>query len=554
MMNTLIDQLNYKMDWFLRVEKLNLLRDLAQREKDENIIKTSCRVLIDVINKHVKDMEPQHQMKCVEILKDTHTVYGRYNFKSFLIAMEWDRAVDKRFYQPRMKQLETVIWDLQDLADGVIDIYALSMPPRIGKTTIGLLFIAFTAGQHPDEHIFACGYASGLVGTFYNGVMDFITSPEYRFYEIFPELKGKFSKSAENRTLDLWEDERYKTITFRSVDGQITGALEASSLLYLDDMCSGIEEAMNRDRLDKLWSKVSVDLMQRRVRNPRTGRAAPILAIGTIWSLYDPISRLKEENKDNPRFRGRVMPALSVEGVSNFDYDYGVGFTTEMYLDLKRTMDEVSWECVYQQNPMERDGLLFPASQLKRYMQLPNKTPDFIIAACDVAFGGDDFLSFPIGYGYGDSIYIVDVVFRKKADYQVTEPMVAGKIISHGVQSAEFESERGGDFYARDVDRLIKNGSYHRCNITWALAGSKLSKLARIVQYAPDIKEFYYKDQSLYRPDSEYGMFMRNLTTFVQTGSSLNDDAPDSLAKLASMVKVPRVGTITSRNGIRNIF
>lgn len=554
MIKTLLQQLRHPMDVFLRMEKLNLLRDLAYKRDKKDVLKSACKALIKLINENMKNLTQDQQFKAFTMLKDAHTTYGRYDFESYLIAMEWDRPVEKRFYQPRMKVLHPVVKDLQDLGDGKIDIYCLSMPPRVGKSTIGLFFMSWMAGRFPDEHIFGAGYASGLVGTFYNGVLDFIDSPEYRFYDIFPELAGKLNKSAENRTIDLWNDERYKTLTFRSIDGQITGALEASSLLYLDDMCSGIEEAMNLDRLEKLWTKVSVDLMQRRVKNKRSGRAAPILAIGTIWSVHDPISRLKRQYEDSDVARFRVLPALNEFGESNFNYEYDVGFTTEMYEELKNGMDEVSWECVYQQNPMERDGLLFPAGSLKRYVSLPNQEPDAIMAVCDVAFGGDDYLCFPVCYQYGDTGYIVDVVFRCKADYKVTEPIVAGKIVEHGVQSCEFEANNGGEFYARDVDDIVKDTSAHRCNITSKRAGTSTSKLARIIQFAPDIREFYYKDPSLYTPRDEYGVFMRNLTTFVQTGNSPHDDAPDGMAMLSSAIKIPRFGKISSKSGMRRGF
>lgn len=544
--NILLDQLKSTMPVFMRMEKLDVLRDLAKKENMEKVLKSACKAQIRLINMNMQKLPFNQQTKAHEMLKNAHTDYGRYSFESYLIAMEWNRKLEKRFYQPRMKVLQPVVHDLQDLGDGVIDIYTLSMPPRVGKTSIGLFFMSWMAGRFPDEHIFGAGYASGLVNTFYKGVLDFIDSEEYRFYEIFPEAAGRLTTSAKDMTIDIWENERYKTLTFRSIDGQITGALEASSLLYLDDMCSGIEEAMNIDRLEKLWSKVTVDLMQRRVQNERTGRSAPILAIGTIWSVHDPISRLKNKYKDSPKFRSREMPALNIEGESNFRYDMGVGFTTEMYLELKANMDEVSWECVYQQNPMERDGLLFPNSGLKRFLELPDQEPDAVLAWCDVAFGGDDYLNFPIGYVYGTDCYIVDTVFRCKAGYHVTEPMVAAKIIQHKIQMARFEANNGGDFYARDVDDMVHTSSTHKCNITWQTAGSKASKLVRIIQYAPDIKNFYFKDPSLYKPTDDYGLMMQNVTTFVQTGSSPHDDGPDGLAGLAKMIKEPMIGKITS--------
>ena len=542
----LLSQLKETMPYFMRMEKLNLLRDLCKKENKEEILKATCKGQIKLINAHMKDLKDEEKLKAYNFLRDAHTDNGRYDLESYLIAMEWDRKPEKRFYQPRMKVLHPVMKDLQDLGDGVIDIYLLSMPPRIGKSTIGLFFMSWLAGRYPNEHIFGAGYASGLVNTFCKGVLDFIDSEEYRFYDIFPEARGKLSTSAKDMTIDIWEDERYKTLTFRSIDGQITGALEAESLLYLDDMCSGIEEAMNIDRLEKLWSKVTVDLMQRRVKNKRTGRLAPILGIGTIWSVHDPISRLERKYGKTSRFRSRKMPALNMDNESNFDYEYNVGYTTEMYLELKSNMDEVSWECVYQQNPMERDGLLLPASELRRYLSLPNAKPDAVIAHCDVAFGGDDFINFPVGYVYGEDCYVVDTVFRCKADYKVTEPMVAGKIVQHGVQMAHFEADRGGDFYARDVDDMVRNGSKHRCNITWSSAGTKQSKLVRIIQYAPDIKRMYFKDPSLYKPTDDYGRMMSNVTTFVQTGSSLHDDGPDGLAGLAELFKQPMIGAVSS--------
>lgn len=879
----LLGQLKSNMPVFMRMEKLNVLRDLAKKEKEENLLKSTCKAQIKLINENMRKLPFEQQTKAYDMLRNAHTDNGRYSFESYLIAMEWNRKVEKRFYQPRMKVLQPVVHDLQDLGDGVIDIYTLSMPPRVGKlvsdntpvlttkgwknhgdlkvgdcvfspdggavrvthvfpknvanvevtfsngekikchenhewlvhdrskrkniiletremmkrkidtgtpgkrghnyvfnvplrkpirgakndlkvnpyvlgawlgdgynshpilsypekdkivfetfvekgyiisrswthpttgvkyasftnlreqlqkygmcyshrktdkyipeeyiyadiedrlellaglldtdgtlnkkehryqfsttseklkdtfvelvstfgwrcsvvrhepklsssgvhgrlpvysigfnptmhipcrverkqlkefskqrriavtkiekiepeqgncisvegglycvgktmipthnSTIGLFFMSWMAGRFPDEHIFGAGYASGLVNTFYKGVLDFIDSEEYRFYDIFPEAAGKLTTSAKDMTIDVWENERYKTLTFRSVDGQITGALEASSLLYLDDMCSGIEEAMNIDRLEKLWSKVTVDLMQRRVQNERTGRSAPILAIGTIWSVHDPISRLKNKYKNSPLFRSREMPALDIEGKSNFQYDMGVGFTTQMYLELRTNMDEVSWECVYQQNPMERDGLAFPSSELKRFLELPNQEPDAIVAWCDVAFGGDDYLNFPIGYLYGTDCYVVDTVFRCKAGYHVTEPMVAAKIIQHKVQIARFEANNGGDFYARDVDNMVRASSTHKCNITWQTAGTKASKLVRIIQYAPDIKNFYFRDPSTYKPTDDYGLMMQNVTTFVQTGSSLHDDGPDGLAGLAKMIKEPMIGQISS--------
>ncbi len=543
MIKQLSEQLKLELTPMQRLEKLNLIRDLTYKEELWELHGKACTRLIEYANSTIASLPVEDMMRVKTMLKDTHTQHGARNFNSFLIAMEWDRPVEKRFYQPRMKILAPVVQDLQDLSDGEIDIYLLSLPPRVGKTTIGLFYIAFISGRFPNDSTLGTGYASSLVKTFYQGVSDFFSSPDYRFQEIFPY--EKMHTSAIDMTIDIGVNERYKTVAFRSLDGTITGAVEAKNLLYLDDTCSGIQEAMNLNRLDTLWQKVSVDLQQRRVLHAVTHRAAPMLVIGTLWSVHDAIGRLQAIHKDNPMCRVRRIPALDNNDESNFDYDDHKGFTSEQYHNLREGMDTVSWECVYQQNPIERDGLLFPSDELQYYLDLPNYEPDNIIAACDVAFGGADFLSFPVIYQYGDTGYLVDVVFEAGKDYKITQPMIVDMLQKRGIQQAHFEANRGGDFYARDVIDLLKTTG-HTCNITYSLASNTSSKLARIVQYAPDIRNIMYPDKSLYSHKSGMARFMTNLTTFLQTGASKHDDAPDSMCIICSRMKNNMANSISS--------
>lgn len=52
-----------------------------------------------------------------------------YHFESFLFYMEKNRPKRKKFYENRKKALKIVVDDLQDLEDGKIEFYGLSMPP-----------------------------------------------------------------------------------------------------------------------------------------------------------------------------------------------------------------------------------------------------------------------------------------------------------------------------------------------------------------------------------------------------------------------------------------
>ncbi len=512
----------------MELKKLALLKQLTQQRQAYDLAqKWSAKIINRARPKRlatIKDIDDTQ--KAVEILKDAYTYRARDNFEAFLIAMDWNRPPEERFYEPRQKVLHPIVTEMQRMADGEISILTVSMPPRAGKTTLGILYILWRAGRKPDKSILSAGYSSSLVNSFYDGCVEFITSPEYRFGYIFPE-SPLITSSAKNLTLDLGSKRRYKTLTFRSIDGTVTGATEASELLYLDDLVSGIEEAMNPKRLETLWSKVSSDMLQRRKNG------VPILVIGTRWSIYDPLGRIEDKYADKPDVSFIKLPAIDEKGHSNIDYEYGVGFNTEHYADLKRMTDRVTWECVYMQNPIERDGLLF--NGLKRFLELPQDEPDDILFFTDVAFGGEDYLSMPIAYQWGDDVYVADCVFMK-GGYQTTEPIVAGKIQSHHIRRGTFEANNGGDFYARDIDKMLKANNYH-CNIKTERAQGSNGKLSRIIQHAPAVKEFYFRDSSLYNDDEMYGQMMNQLLSFVQTGKNLHDDAPDSMAGLATMLR-----------------
>lgn len=531
-----LKQYKGKMPFIMEVEKLNMLKQLTHLRQSYEDAQYWSKAIIDLSTKKaigkIKDFDDIK--KTVNILRDAYTYRGRENFEAFLIAMDWNRDPKDRFYEPRQKVLRPVVNKMQDLAEGKLRVLSISMPPRAGKTTLGILYILWRGGRAHNKSILSAGYSSSLVGSFYDGCVEFLTSDEYRYLDIFPESL-LISSSAKNLTLDLGERRRYKTLTFRSIDGTVTGATEASELLYLDDLVSGIEEALNPRRLESLWSKVTSDMLQRRKNG------VPILVIGTRWSINDPLGKIEAEYENDPMACFIKLPALDENGESNIDYEYGVGYTSEHYIDLKKVTDRVTWECVYMQNPIERDGLLF--NGLQRFLELPQDMPDDIFAFNDVAFGGEDYLSMPIAYQWGDDVYVPDCVFMK-GDYLQTEPIVAGKILSHNVKRITFEANNGGDFYGRDVSEKLRNSNY-KCNIKAERAVGKDGKLSRIIQHAPAIQNFYFRDSSLYREDEMYGQMMNQLLSFVQTGKSLHDDAPDSLAGLANMLRKRTVQTPT---------
>lgn len=484
------------------------------------------------INKMVKTLSARYSRGTKRINdffklnKITYLFDAKYDFESFLVYLEWDREPEKRFYLPRRKIMKGLVAALQKLEDDVIDILTISLPPGIGKTTLGCFFLAWVMGKYPDSCNLASAHGDKLTKGFFEQVYSIIVDPEYNYRDIFPDIKV-YSKNTNEETIDLNRYHRFKTLTCRSIGGGLTGSTRCEKYLYCDDLVSGIEEALNVERLNTLWGKYTNDLKSRKKKLCKE------IHIATRWSIHDVIGRIQTQYGSTGRCMFISVPALDEKDESNFDYLYDVGFSTDFFKDMRDSLDDISWRCLYQQEPIEREGLLFPEDLLKTYNGvLPGGKPDKIFSFCDVAWGGGDYLSMPIAYKYGEDVFIHDVVFNNKTK-DITKPIVAAKIRLHNVHQVRFEANNGGDEYADDIDKELRNSGF-RTNITHRKAPTTNSKVGRIVQAAPDILNLYFLDKKSRTP--EYNAFIKNLTGFTTTTKVKNDDAPDSLAGLVNMI------------------
>ena len=450
-------------------------------------------------------------------------------FDSYLIYLEKNREPEKRFYLPRRSVLLPLVEDLQDLFDGEIDFLGVSLPPRVGKSTLCILFMTFVMGHRPAVASVMSGHSSTLTEGFYREILSIIKdSDTYCWADVFPGVEFA-NTSAKNCTIDLDKAKRFPTMTCRSVGGTLTGAVEIGSegILYCDDLIEDLEESLNPQRLENKYNAYLNQLKDRKKLGARE------LMVGTRWNVFDPLGRIAEQYADNPRYRFRVISALNEDGESNFNYQYGLGFDTAYYVDMRNSIDAATWAAKYMGNPYIREGLLLPEDELRTYNGVhPEGAPDRIVAVCDVAFGGGDNLSMPIAYVYGDDVYIPDVVFNN-GDKEVTRPIVEAKLKQHVPHMARFEANNGGDAYCEKVDEDLRADGV-RINMSTKRAPTTQSKLSRIIQYAPDIKKFYFLDKK--HRSKEYQAFMNEVTLFTQTGKNKHDDACDSLAMLVEFL------------------
>lgn len=463
------------------------------------------------------------------LIKLTWLYAAKDDFDSYCIYLEWNRPPEKKFYMPRRRVLYTLAQDLQDLADRKITFLGVSLPPRVGKSTLCIFFITWLMGKYPDTASVMSGHSDKLTDGFYGEVLNIITDTEtYLWHDVFPDVK-LVDKSAKNETVDLNRKKRFPTLTCRSIGGTLTGAVEIGEhgVLYSDDLIEDLEESLNPMRLDAKYDAYLNQLKDRK----KLG--ALELMVGTRWNVLDPLGRIAAQYKDDPMYRFRVIPALDSEGHSNFNYDYGLGFDDAYYHDMKASIDSATWLAKYQGNPVVREGLLFSPNELKWYNGvLPDGQPDRVLMTLDIAWGGGDYVAAPVAYIYGNTVYIHDVVFSD-GDKTVTKPLVCAKIKQHKPHTVRGEANNGGDEYCDSIDEMLRAGSFHT-NIRSQKAPNTQSKLSRIIQYAPDIKQFYFVDDK--HSSKEYRDFMDQVTMFTQNGKNLHDDAPDSLAMMADEI------------------
>lgn len=461
-----------------------------------------------------------------------------YRFDDYMLYLEINRQPSQRFYQPRRKVMLPLVKAIQRLADDELDELFLSMPPRVGKTTILMFLATWIVGRNSEGSNLYSAYSDIITSAFYSGVLEIINDPTtYLWHDVFPKAKV-VQTNAKDETLNIDRKKRYPSLTCRSLYGTLNGACDCSGFLVSDDLIGGIEEALNKDRLISAWSKVDNNLL------PRAKEKAKVLWCGTRWSIADPaglrMSLLTEDEQfANRRFEIINLPALNSKDESNFDYDYGVGFSTKYYqmrrASFEHNNDMPSWEAQYMGEPIERDGTLFAPGEMRFYNGvLPtDREPDRIFMYVDPAFGGGDFVAAPVCFQYGEDIFVHDVVYSDE-DKKTTQPMLVGKIEKYGVSAMQIEANKSTESYKEEVEKLLRDKGI-RINLTSKPAPPTTAKNQRIYDKAPDIRDMMvFREQG--KRSKEYSMFMQNVFSFKLVGKNKHDDAPDSLAGAITMV------------------
>lgn len=455
---------------------------------------------------------------------------------SYFIYLERKREQHAKFYEPRRELLmkHGIIQALQDLVDDKLDLLSISMPPGTGKTTLEIFLLSGIIGWNPDMPNLASSFSGTMTHSIYDGVNQILTdADEYSWHEIFPEVtfKAREGTNSKDQTINVGKRKRFKSLTCRAINASLTGNTRCEYLLCADDMCSGIEEALNKDRLEKLWQVYNTDLKTRKKQGCKE------LHIATRWSTLDLIGRLKALNENNPRARFIAVPALDANGESNFEYDGDVGFNTAYFKDIQMSMDDISFKCLFQNEPIEREGLLYHDDEIRRYLELPLQPPDAVLSIVDTKNRGTDYFVQPVLLQYGEDYYCVDSICDDNSNYEAQYARSANLILTHHVEACQFESNNGGDRVALEVSKRVKDAKGY-CNITQQFTTQ--NKETKIIVYAPWVKQhIIFRDRSMYQPNDDYGRMMGFLLGYSPVGKNKHDDVPDVFSSFAKWKNRP---------------
>lgn len=446
---------------------------------------------------------------------------------SYMQYIELNRDPEKRFWMPRRKQILAVCDAIQDLVDDKLDILTISMPPGSGKSTIEIFLHSMMIGAFPDSCSLASGHSGTLTESIYDGVCGILNDPDYLWHDIYPGA-GEIITNSKKQTIDVGKKHRFSSLTCRAIGASLTGATRCEKLLTADDLVSGIEEAMSIDRLEKLWTAYTNDLKSRKKLNCKE------LHIATRWSVHDPIGRLQSMYEDSARARFLVMPAVDEDGESNFVYRYGVGFDRKYYEDMKDNLDDCSWRALYMNQPIEREGLLYNADELRRYFELPSESPDAVISVCDTKDKGSDYCVMPIAYQYGNDFYIEEIICDN-GNPEIVETRLTEALIRHKVKMSRFESNSAGGKIAEKVQKEVKSrGGITKITTKYSTA----NKDTRIIVDSPFVKEhFLFKDPSVTKGNKEYTRAVGMLCGYTMAGKNAHDDVPDAFSMLADFIQ-----------------
>lgn len=440
---------------------------------------------------------------------------ARRNFFYYCQLMAGD------FYKPERIYLKQLCDSFQNfMSDDEHNVLIINIGPRHGKSRTAGMFVQWLLGNDNTKKIMTGSYNDTLSTVFSKSVRNAIQEEKADdsitvFSDIFPDTKIKRGDGAMN----LWSLEKgYNNYLATSPGGTATGF--GADVIIIDDLIKSALEANNANILEGHWEWFTNTMLS------RLEEGGKLIIIMTRWHSEDlagkALSKLPESG-------------YSVKHISMRTYDEKTDtmlceevLSKESYFRKVKAMGADIASANYQQEPIDIKGRLY--SEFKTYTDKPAFKR--ISAYTDTADTGKDYLA---SYIYGETMdkeaYILDILFTKEP-MEVTEPLLARKLVENEVNLCWIESNNGGRGFARNVERLMReNHSTNHSTIKW-FHQSK-NKQARILTNATWLMEH------VYFPDgwrNRWPELYKSLMTYQREGRNAHDDAQDALTGIAEKI------------------
>jgi len=272
------------------------------------------------------------------------------------------RYVTPWFETPRHIQYLAPFYEAVEAGD--IDRLMVEMPPRHGKTNLGLHFLAWYMARNPADQIVLASYNAMIAGHFGGKVRGLLSRPEYqRLHDQQAKFGATLDPDLQGR--ELWQTTQGGVFRAAGMGAGTSGF--GGCGIYIDDFVKGREEADSETQRGKVSDTYSAELYPRLM--PRSNGKRPwIVMTYTPWHQSDlgqeEVAQMRDGNGD--LWWIVRLPAVA-EADDPLGREQGEALWPERYplpvldrirsvLDRKNPRD---WPALYQCRPAAMEGTFY---------------------------------------------------------------------------------------------------------------------------------------------------------------------------------------------------
>ena len=429
------------------------------------------------------------------------------------------------------------IFDVLDrVLQGKLKRVIINMPPRYGKTEVCVKnFIATGLAINPSSKYIHLSYSDDLALDNSEEVRDFVKSEEYQ--AVFPYVQIKKTSDSKKKWYTTCSGGVYAT----SAAGQVTGFGAGN----VDEEVSGLDNdtpplfggAIIIDDPIKPEDATSTTIRERvnnrfdsTIVNRVNSRNTPIIIIMQRLHLEDLCGYLID--RDGSEWHVLSLPALYFNDKGEECALWPFKQTVEELKDMRKKNESV-FDTQYQQDPMPKEGLLFPKSDLHFYDPelIDLSKADYKIMWGDPADKGDDF-SCIVGYVMDGYVYVPEILCNNNGlDYMI--PAVSDMAIRHDPTDLCLEGNGGWIQTCKDIRNNVQDKNVNIRVMIYKEKGNKEEKISGQAYFI--INKFYFRSD--YTNFQEYDYAMKRLTTYLKNVKDQKDDIPDVLSSTSRYLR-----------------